>query len=213
LIEDDTCAQIGGVNPQFFNLKGAAQYAQYDSWLTVGMTNGESTTAISVVGDDVTSWSEAKALSTEDGAIFWMNPSDGPSVTDANGKVGTGTPTGNIVVAQLTVKSGVPFDARVNCQGRTNHGDNWESTDIKFHVGKIPSYNGAPCTGVQKATVDGCLQNCQRCRSGFDALSTLVVRCALILLARLDFPPVLSSKSAAAHVGGQQSRFLRDRCW
>jgi hypothetical protein len=213
LIEDDTCAQIGGVNPQFFNLKGAAQYAQYDSWLTVGMTNGESTTAISVVGDDVTSWSEAKALSTEDGAIFWMNPSDGPSVTDANGKVGTGYPTGNIVVAQLTVKSGTSFDARLNCQGRTNHGDNWETTDVKFHVGKIPSYNGAPCTGVQKATVDGCLQNCQRCRSGFDALSTLVVRCALILLARLDFPPVLSSKSAAAHVGGQQSRFLRDRCW
>jgi hypothetical protein len=213
LIQDDTCAQIGGVNPQFFNLKGAAQYAQYDSWLTVGMTNGESASAISVVGDDVTSWSETKALTTEDGAIFWMNPSDGPSVTDANGKVGTGYPTGNIVVAQLTVQSGVSFDARLNCQGRTNHGDNWETTDVKFHVGKIPNYFPRICTGVQKATVDGCLQNCQRCRSIFDVLSTLVVRSALILLARLDFPPVLSPKSAAAHVGGRQSRFLRDTCW
>jgi hypothetical protein len=130
-------AQIGGVNPQFYNLKGAAQYAQYDSWLTVGMTNGESTTAISALGDYFTSWSETKMLTTEDGAIYWMNPGDGPSVTDANGRVGTGTPTGNIVVAQLTVKTGTSFDARLNCQGRTNHGDNWVSTDIKFHGGAM----------------------------------------------------------------------------
>ena len=172
------------------------------------MTNGESTTALGIIGADVNSWSEAKGLTTEDGAIFWMNPGDGPSVTDANGKAGTNTPIGNIVVAQLTVKSGTSFDARLNCQGHTNHGDNWESTDVKFHVGKIANYNGAPCTAVQKATVDGCLQNCQRCRSGFDALSTLVVRSALILLGRLDIPPVLSSKSAAAHVGGQQTRVV-----
>eukprot|EP01047_Picozoa_sp_COSAG01_P115125 COSAG01_NODE_43775_length_426_cov_1.061162_1_plen_94_part_10 len=94
------------------------------------MTNGESTSALGIIGDDVTSWSEAKPLTTEDGAIFWMNPDDGPSLTDANGKAGRGTPTGLIVVAQLTVKSGVSFDARLNCQGHTNHGDNWESTDI-----------------------------------------------------------------------------------
>jgi hypothetical protein len=129
-------AQIGGVNPQFFGFKnGPAPYAEYDSWLTVGMTEGESPTAISVIGDDVNSWSETKALTTEDGAIFWMNPGDGPSVTDANGKAGTGSPKGNIVVAQLTVKTGTSFDARLNCQGLTSHGDNWESTNIKFHVG------------------------------------------------------------------------------
>jgi hypothetical protein len=147
------CAQIGGVNPQFYGMQGLAQYAQYDSWLTVGMTEAESSTAISVVGDDVASWSETEALTTEDGAIFWMNPGDGPSLMDANGKVGKGAPTGNIVVAQLTVKTGSSFEARVNCQGHTNHGDNWESTSIKFHVGNTPT--PLPCTTDALPTIPG----------------------------------------------------------
>jgi hypothetical protein len=123
------------VNPLF-----TASYpeAQYDSWLTVGMTNGDSPSAISFVGDahfNIDAWSKHQALSTTQGAIFWMNPADGPSATDTNGKAGKGTPKGNIVIAQLTVKTGTVFDAQVNCQGLTSHGDNWASTKINFHFG------------------------------------------------------------------------------
>ena len=164
------------MNPQFFNMPGAAQYAQYDSWLTVGMTEGEEPTALTVVGDDVSSWSESKPLFTTDGAVFWMSPDDAPSVTDANGKAGKGTPTGNIVIAQLTVKTGSTFDASVNCQGRTDHGDNWATTNIKFHVGTIPNYKGLPCNDMQKVTVHGCVSNCKRCTQQFDAMSSIVVR-------------------------------------
>ena len=135
---------IGGVDPQFFNMPGPAQYAQYDSWLTVGMTKAENHGALHVFGADIKDWSEAKGLSTTDGAVFWMNPSDGPSVNDADGKAGTGTSIGSIVVAQLTVKTGVPYNISLNCQGRTASGANWESINLKFHVGPVHSGGVTP---------------------------------------------------------------------
>ena len=103
-------SQIAGVNPAFFSVNAEAQY---DSWLTVGMTGGEAPTALSIIGEDIKAWSEDKGLVTSDGAVFWMNPKDGPSASDTNGAQGKGSPTGNVVIAQLTVKTGTTFDAQV----------------------------------------------------------------------------------------------------
>ena len=107
---DPVATQIGGVNPAFFSVKAEAKY---DSWLTVGMTGGEAPNALGIIGDDVKDWSTKKGLVTSDGAVFWMTPKDGPSSSDCNGAQGKGSPAGNIVIAQLTVKSGQTFDAQV----------------------------------------------------------------------------------------------------
>jgi hypothetical protein len=70
--------QVGGVNPMFFPLgKGS----QFDSWLSVGIVNGESASALGTLGIDFKSWSKTRGLSTSDGAVFWMSPYDGPSVS------------------------------------------------------------------------------------------------------------------------------------
>lgn len=72
-------AQIGGVNPAFFPMgKGS----EFDSWLTVGMTKGEESTALSAIGLDLQAWSTTKGLSTTNGAVFWMQPKEArPSPT------------------------------------------------------------------------------------------------------------------------------------
>lgn len=132
-------ASIGGVNPAFFSMNGQAQY---DSWLTVGMTEADHPSALSSIGEDVSSWSDTKDLTTSDGAVFWMNPSHAPSMRDTNGAEGKGTPQGNIVVAQLTVKTGTRFVAKVNAQGHSTHGDNWREDGITFQVGQ-PSSQGS----------------------------------------------------------------------
>ena len=105
----------------------AAKYAAYDSWLTVGLTQGESNSAVSVIGEDFGKWDDNNGLTTSDGAVFWMNPNHGPSKTDADGYEGKLKTSGEIVVAQLTVKEGGSYEAQVNCQGKTNHGNNWRA--------------------------------------------------------------------------------------
>ena len=63
--------QIGGVNPQFYPM---GKKSKFDSWLTVGLTTGDSSSALGSVGESFDGWSETKGLSTSDGAVFWMDP-------------------------------------------------------------------------------------------------------------------------------------------
>ena len=69
-------ANLCGANPAFFT---AEPTAQYDSWLTVGQTNGEDTTAINSIGLDFVGWTEAAPLQTTNGAVFWMSPENAPT--------------------------------------------------------------------------------------------------------------------------------------
>ena len=130
-------------------MNGTAQYAQYDSWLTVGMTRAEQTGALGVIGDDLDTWSVHKGLVTDNGAVFWMNPDDGPSMDDNNGAQGKGSPAGNVVIAQLTVKTGSSFDAQVRHSLGSNEvvGDSsWLKQDacsvaVSCRAGKLPRAN------------------------------------------------------------------------
>jgi hypothetical protein len=66
-------ADTGGVNPAFFSY---SPQSQYDSWLTIGITTGD-TTKISQVGMAFEIWNEQNALlSAPDtgGSVFWMDP-------------------------------------------------------------------------------------------------------------------------------------------
>jgi hypothetical protein len=108
-----------------------------------------------------------------------MNPSHGPGPSDTNGQQGKLTPSGDITIAQLTVKTGSSFDARINCQGHTKNGGSWEATDIRFRVSpaeEIARQNGrGVCTNVQLAAVHGCVANCKKCKSELSILSRLCI--------------------------------------
>ena len=110
-------ANIGGVNPAFF---ADSPGAEFDSWLTVGITTGDSGGAVSSIGIDFDSWTETQGISASDGAVFWMDPDGGPAGSD-------------IVLAQLTVPTGSISggSASMGVQGRSaGGGDDWQS----FHT-------------------------------------------------------------------------------
>ncbi len=71
----DTGANVGGVAPALF---AANAELEFDSWLTIGATDGSADP--SVGGDlaaGLAAWSDSVALESSDGLIF-LDPNDGP---------------------------------------------------------------------------------------------------------------------------------------
>merc|ERR1712159_981067 len=101
---------LGGVAPAFFAVNAAAEF---DSWLTIGATDGTLGAALSASpGLGLDAWSATDAFSTDNGAVFMMNPDDG-------------APGPTVVLAQLTAASG---SASAQLQGRSVSGEDWTDT-------------------------------------------------------------------------------------
>lgn len=113
-------ADLGGVNPAFF---AVTSDAQYDSWLTVGTTSGNSG-ELSSIGIPFESWTADTGISADDGAVFWMDPTAGPRAT-----------SGLITVGQLTVRTGFTnLPVRMDAQGKSMFGvADWEA-ELNFQV-------------------------------------------------------------------------------
>ena len=91
--------------------------AEYDSWITVGISDGGSPGALGASpGFDLSAWSLEQPLGPYDNAaIFWMNPADGPIGPDP------------VVMGQLTVPSGSAPTATALLQGKPSVGDDWRA--------------------------------------------------------------------------------------
>jgi hypothetical protein len=115
-------ADIGGVNPAFFAIANSAAlgFAEFDSWLTVGMTDGSNPGALSASpGFGLDAWTDSAAFTTDNGAVFWMSPDDGPS--------------GSAVVAQITITSGSTGVVTMGLQGRSPGGaEDYRTGTIEF---------------------------------------------------------------------------------
>ncbi len=83
-------AHVGGVSPVIAGIPGQEQ-SKYDSWLTVGVEDGNPGNVVSSIGIDFDDWSATTGLTVDDGAVFWMDPD--------------GAPDGRQLVAQLTLPS------------------------------------------------------------------------------------------------------------
>lgn len=117
-------ADVGGVNKDFLNLDKTGK-AKFDSWLTVGITGGDNSHKMGMVGIDFSKWTETSALASTNGAIFWMNPPAGPSMRNSN-----------IVIAQLTVPIGAkarPSKAMAAFSGKSVKGQ-----DFSVHLDFTP---------------------------------------------------------------------------
>jgi hypothetical protein len=108
-------SNVGGTDPVLLQ---ALPSAKYDGWLTVGKTTGDTTGDLGSVGINFDSWNESDGLIVNDGAVFWMNHSNGPTTTE-------------VVVAQFTTKE-TNWTAKVNAQGKSISGDDWDIRGITF---------------------------------------------------------------------------------
>lgn len=103
---DEFGTDIGGVSPGIIEVMAEAGW---DSWLTVGLTEGDSAGALDSVGLDFDAWTTDTGMSSEDGAVFFLDP-DNAHEAEADGEA---------VIAQLTVPTGSDWEAVVNLRGRT----------------------------------------------------------------------------------------------
>ena len=116
-------ADVGGANVAFFGFMPASEY---DSWITVGITGGDASGEMASIGIDFASWDLTSGLRVTDGAIFYMDPSAGPS--------------GDVVLAQLTVPTDAGGSSRIfscGCQGRTAgaaQGSDYQQHGITFEL-------------------------------------------------------------------------------
>ena len=101
---------------------------KYDSWLTIGITGGDSSNALGNAGlkDSLKVWSPSaggfgKGFSNKDCGVFWMNPAK----TSAKGK-------GKIVLGQLTLKKGTKLSAQMGVSGKTGSGATWREDKVIF---------------------------------------------------------------------------------
>ena len=108
---------VGGVNPEMIAIKAEAEF---DSWLTVGLTEGDPTNSLGNIGIDIDSWGPQEELSTSNGAVFWMNPTDAP--------------TQKLVVAQLTVPASFGSQVHMNVGGKSSQGVDWHERDVVWSI-------------------------------------------------------------------------------
>lgn len=109
-------ANIAGVNPGFFALSAEAEF---DSWLTVGVTRGSAggLSALSSIGIPFASWTVDSGIETTAGSVFWLNPPDAPG--------------GDVVVAQLTVGRGAAVTCAFGLMGTSPGGaDDWQADNV-----------------------------------------------------------------------------------
>ena len=114
-------ADIGGANPAFFAIanNAALGFAEFDSWLTIGVTDGSAPGAISASpGFDLARWTESAGLSEDNAAIFYMDPAT----------MGANSGVDAIVMAQMTVSAETVAGgtATARLQGRSVDGaEDW----------------------------------------------------------------------------------------
>lgn len=114
--------------PAFFALNPAAEF---DSFLTIGIDGPALTPgALSFVGMDFGTWTEATGISSEQAAVFFIDPDHGATVEP-------------VVFMQLTVRSGSTFRGQLSAQGRTVLGQ--ASPDWSLN-GQAFDQNGAVST-------------------------------------------------------------------
>lgn len=120
---------IGGMSNDYINLN---PLAEYDSWLTIGLTNGDPDNLISSIGIDFDNWDEYNELMTTNGAIFIMNPEQ------------IIVPGNEYIIGQLTIPNNLRQRAIVNVQGKLKC-DNclrvqtWNELNIEFFLDSYKS--------------------------------------------------------------------------
>lgn len=148
---------IGGVQSY---LSEVIPDLRYDSWLTIGITDGDIDNRLSAIGIDFNNWDESTSLNVDNGAIFVMDPE--VDIVESN----------EYVIGQFTVLTGSDPEIVLNVQGKTMDsvidGKSWREGNIRFNLisprisdGDIPNnciswYDGCNICRVDSGILSGC---------------------------------------------------------
>ena len=173
-------ANLGGISDA---LVAVQSDAAYDSWITIGITHGDTRNELSSVGIDFQSWTEDNGLYTTNGAVFTMNV--GEVIVQGE----------EYVVAQITIPDYQVSDVVLNAQGKLICSDcdsvsTWTENQVTFHL-EQPK--------IAEATIPA------DCASWFDGCNTCQVRngniggCTMMMCFRQGNPHCLSFDTPSGH--------------
>ena len=138
-------SNFGGVQQELIDIRPDARY---DSWLTIGLTDGDPEHKLSSIGVDFDSWNNENALEITNGAIFLMDPEE--KIIDGD----------EYIIMQLTIPNSVETNVHVNVQGKTNNNNQgvngaWIERNVRFHISRpTPRENSIPNNCI--SWFDGC---------------------------------------------------------
>ena len=141
---------LGGVSQYMVSM---FPYTLFESWLTIGLKNGDPQGTISSIGVDFTKWDDSSPLDIDNGAIFLMDPSN----------INLENQGQEIIVAQITIPSHTAPTIILSIQGKTLNYDknnpssrSWTEKNILFPI--IPPVYNVPNTVPQNCVswFDGC---------------------------------------------------------
>lgn len=132
-------SNLGGVPYEMIQIN---PNSAYDSWLTVGITDGDLDNKVSTVGIDFSEWSLTNGLNINNGAVFLMDPEE--EIVSGN----------EYVIAQLTISDNQVTEVVLNAQGKKKdlNSDAWVQTDIHFQLDTVTSIIPSNC----ELWFDGC---------------------------------------------------------
>jgi hypothetical protein len=151
---------LGGISNELIAINSDARF---DSWLTIGLTNGDPQDKLAAVGIDFQSWTESTGIHTTNGAIYVMNPDE--VIVQGN----------EIIVAQLTIPSHVTtsvvmnVQGKLHCKGCAGINNSWKQEEISFlleqprpnHPNVVPMnclswYDGCNTCSVRNGQLGSC---------------------------------------------------------
>lgn len=156
-VESSFGSNLGGVSDSIININ---PNSAYDSWITIGITDGNIHNDINSIGIDFSEWDELHELGIDNGAVFLMDPD---SLIDT---------TREIIIGQFTIPTGESPSGKINIQGKfltnyNNVADNsWKQENIEFTLNQ-PNRDNRLINGIPtncNTWYDGC--NTCRVNSG-----------------------------------------------
>ena len=136
---------IGGVSDSIININ---PLSRFDSWLTIGITDGNINNDIDTIGIDFKTWTENNGLIVDNGAVFLMDPNREMDITQ------------DIILGQFTIPTGTIQTGVINIQGKTLVEDNinpdtWTEENMQFTLNQPNTQsNGIPHNCI--TWFDGC---------------------------------------------------------
>ena len=117
-------ADIGGVSSTLFTVDADAEF---DSWLTLGNAEGPAgPPQLTHIGIDFSRWDDTTGIDASNGAVFNMQPDQGPTSA-----LPTSTGEPGILLAQLNVPNALGSTDRsimIHLQGELNAGGDWNQS-------------------------------------------------------------------------------------
>ena len=112
----------GGIKPGIVKV---VPKAGFDSWLTVGITDGSD--GLLATGIDWAQWNASVGINDNDAGVFWGNPSNAPKFE-----------SGPVTVGQLTVKKDYRGNVTMALAGKLANNETWRDEGVVFKLGPPP---------------------------------------------------------------------------